>query len=122
MGLSLAGHSSFHLMGKVKSGILFSDSRVWVGTWRSAALRRLTWGFLSLFVIHILAKDRGKFLELKLCMNLSWDIVMSCSRGRIPSSLKSGMVWAWAVDFEIWRIAFFCLMKSLFNGVLGAQP
>ena len=70
---------------------------------------------------HILAKDRGKFLEVKLCMNLSWDIVISCSRGRIPSSLKSGMVWAWNVDFEIRRIAFFCLMNSLFNKVLGAQ-
>jgi hypothetical protein len=42
-------------------------------------------------------------------------------KGNIPRDLNMGLVWAWQLDFDVTRVAFFCFRIILDKVLLHVQ-
>ena len=70
LGLFFSFPARFQTVGKLNKGSLLRVANLWGGIYNWSAFLSSRSGRRSLFVCHVLLKDIGRRLCLKLCINL----------------------------------------------------
>jgi hypothetical protein len=112
-GLFLISAASFHILGKLKIGSLFTDAKWWAGMYGESAFRKSRLGFLTLFVIQVSWNESGNFPWVNLCINLRIENLIKSSRGKILFCLNRRLVWSLCPACEIILIAFAFAFETL---------